>query len=187
MSCQWWNSELSSLFSHVSILLMVYRFWPCINITTQEPLPSPAVFPRHWSHCQSFTTWAGNTRYLYCSQVTFILGWNVYWTFYVKATLLNDLSHYCWFFTFRWSSCPIWLWSLASVAKNTTWHTALPPFKHTQRWNKSHLRPQRGVFDRDKEEENNVDKRKIIFKVITIFVVKLCQDVEAHQTMDFFI
>lgn len=82
MPCRWWNSELSSLFSCLS--LIVYRFWPCTSITTQEPRPSPAVFPRHWSHFQSSTTWAGNTRYLYRHWVTFSLRWNVYRAFYVK-------------------------------------------------------------------------------------------------------
>lgn len=76
---------------------IVYRFWPCINITTQERLPSPAVFPRRWSHCQSSTMWAGNTRYLYQSKVNLSLRWNVCRTFYVKATLTDKFSHYCWF------------------------------------------------------------------------------------------
>ncbi|XP_068440344.1 transforming growth factor, beta 1a isoform X2 [Clinocottus analis] len=44
----------------------ILRFWLCTSITTQEPLPSRAALLRRWSHCQSSTMWAGNTRWSSC-------------------------------------------------------------------------------------------------------------------------
>ncbi len=104
--------------------------------------------------------------------------------------ILCESNTYRWFitllliFTFRWSSCPIWLWSPASVAKNTTWDISLLPLKHIQRWKKSCLGPRRRACDRDKEDENDVDKGNKIFKVIRIFVVHLSSCKLCHYHVD---
>lgn len=92
--------------------LFLNRSWPFINITTQGLLLSPAAFLRHWSHCPSCTTWAGSIRYLDHDQ-------HVYRASKMKQhfqmTLILLIS--------RWSSCLIWSWSLASVAKGPNGRT----------------------------------------------------------------
>lgn len=87
------------------------RFWLCISITTQAPPPSPAAFLRRWSRCQSSTTWAGNTRYVHMRPFSGLPN-----LFFLHQPQLFMCS-------FRWNSCPTWLWSPASVAKNTSRHT----------------------------------------------------------------
>lgn len=51
-----------------------------------------------------------------------------------RAALSDGSSRCCWFSLFRWSSCLIWSSSLASVAKNTTWHAAPPCLQHIRKW-----------------------------------------------------
>lgn len=98
-------------------------------------------------------------------------------------------------FTFRWSSCLIWLWGRASVAKNTTRHAALPPprtyteieeeavFGTTERGNVTEMKRMRGMWTRGAKYFRSSGHFGSTFPTASTGIIAL----NAHKAMELFV
>lgn len=174
--------SLVSSSCHCSQILALYKYHnpgasaqPCCVPQTLEPLPILYYMGRQHKVCIPQPIKPQSE--LVCLQIA----------------LCESISHIPGDFPYRWSSCQTWSWSPASVAKNTSWHTALSPLKHIPRLKKLCLRPEREAWDSSNKDKKNVDKgNKYLkssgyvwsaFPPISSTIIML----NAHQTKELFV